>query len=64
VEHLLAVNHRLLVLVGDDLTVQDGQTYTITTPTCVFGSITIYGTGTLGLANDSKIITDSLTYLP
>jgi hypothetical protein len=64
VEHLLSVNERLTVVVGDDLVVQDGQTVTLTTPTCCFNSITVYGSGTIQLGCDCKVITNSLTYIP
>lgn len=52
------------VTVGDDLVVKDGQTYTITTPSAQFNTITIYGSGSISFSvPDVKIITNSLTYV-
>jgi hypothetical protein len=64
VDHLLAVNRQLTLIAGDELTVRDGQTITLEGPSCAFNSITIYGTGSIRLLQDCKVITDSLTYVP
>ncbi len=64
VDHLLSTNRELRVLAAQELTVRDGQTVTLNSPTCVFESVTIYGTGAIRLLCDCKVITDTLTYVP
>ncbi len=63
VAHLLETNRELVLLAGQDLVVENGETYPITADTCAFNSITLHGTGTIALQCDCKLITDSLTYV-
>ena len=62
VDHMLRAATPLPITVGDDLTVGDGQVYTLTTPSASFNTITIVGSGTIQLTGDSKITCNSLVY--
>lgn len=54
----------LQILVIGDLVVQDGETVTISnTPTAYFNRVTVYGSGSIVLEGNTKIIADVIEHL-
>jgi hypothetical protein len=64
VEHMLAMSRGMRILTGDDLVVQNGQTYTVTQPSVFFNSITLYGSGSINVPATVKVTANSLTHIP
>ncbi len=53
------------ILHAADLVVDDGQSVTISnTPTAFFNRVTVYGSGSIILRNDCKLIADTVEHLP
>jgi len=64
IKHMLRTATPLPITVGNDLTVPTGTTYTLTTPSASFNTITIQGTGTITLSQDAKVTCTTLVYQP
>jgi len=62
VDHIMRTATPLPMTVGGDLSVADGQVYRLTTPSASFNTITIHGTGTIQLTQDTKVTCNSLIY--
>lgn len=62
-EHLLQRHARTPVLVADNLDVPTGTVYPVNTPTAVFNTITVHGTGQIQLLASCKFTAQVVQYL-
>lgn len=65
VKKIMEVAQAVPVLMAENLVVNDGEVYTISVPTAIFNTITIYGSGSIGFnVAQTKLVANTFNYYP